>query len=110
MIYLPHSGLYHLRFCLPVFVFVFFLFKDPPIVQDHQPLVNVAEKTHNRFSIRVDHRLLNDTNGPVTHVGVLVANQSPGRCPPPLPIYSKSLFAIITLVSSPPESHHQGAV
>lgn len=73
----------------PCFCFVFFLFKDPPIVQDHQLLVNVTEKTHNRFSIRVDHRLLNDTNGPVTHVGVLVSYQSPGRCPPP-PIYSNS--------------------
>lgn len=77
----PHSGLCHLSFG-SLFLFFFSLFKDPPIVQDFKPLVDVTETTHNRFSIQIDPRLLNDTNGPVTHVGVLVTNESPGRFPP----------------------------
>lgn len=79
-----HSSLYHLVFFL--LVIFFSLFKDPLIVQDYKQLVNVIEITHNRFSIEIDSRLLDNTNGPVTHVGVLVTNKSPGRSPP---IYSK---------------------
>lgn len=62
-----------------LFFFLFFLFKDPPIVQDYNQLVNVTERTHNRFSIQIDSGVLNNTKGPVTHVGVLVTNKSPGR-------------------------------
>lgn len=68
------------QFWLPVFFSS--LFQDPPIVQDFKPLVDVTETTHNRFSIQIDPRLLNNTNGPVTHVGVLVTDESPGRFPP----------------------------
>lgn len=82
--------------CFVSLFFFFFLFKDPPIVQDYKPLV--TEKTHNRFSIQIDPGVLNDTNGPVTHFGVLVANKSPGRSTPPpppqfIPTVIKSLFA-----------------
>lgn len=82
MISPPHSGLCHLGFGSLFFFFFLSLFKDPPIVQDFKPLVDVTETTHNRFSIQIDPRLLNNTNGPVTHVGVLVTDKSPGRFPP----------------------------
>lgn len=72
-----------MMFCLPV-LFFFFPFKDPSIARDYKPLL--TEKTHNSFSIQIDSTLLNNTNGPVTHIGVLVASESPGRSP------SSSLF------------------
>ncbi|XP_068595959.1 receptor-type tyrosine-protein phosphatase beta [Brachionichthys hirsutus] len=50
---------------------------DPPIPENVTSLVEVSEKVHNRFSLQIDSRLLNNTNGPITHVGVLVTQKLP---------------------------------
>lgn len=58
---------------------VLFLFKDPPNLEGYESLVWVTEKTSNKFSLQIDHRLLNNTNGPITHVGVLVTYDPPSK-------------------------------
>ncbi|XP_040893830.1 receptor-type tyrosine-protein phosphatase eta isoform X2 [Toxotes jaculatrix] len=50
----------------------------PPIPPNYESLLVVTSKEYNKFSIQVDRELLNGTNGPVTHVGVLVTNNAPG--------------------------------
>ncbi|XP_071360006.1 receptor-type tyrosine-protein phosphatase beta isoform X5 [Trachinotus anak] len=45
---------------------------DPPIPPES--LVEVGDIAYNRFSLQINRQLLNDTNGPITHVGVLVTN------------------------------------
>lgn len=59
-------------------VFIFFS-KDPPILEVNETVVEVSQKAHNKFSLQIDSRLLNNTNGPITHVGVLVTSDLPGR-------------------------------
>lgn len=59
-------------------VFIFF-FKDPPILEVNETVVELSQKAHNKFSLQIDSRLLNNTNGPITHVGVLVTSDLPGR-------------------------------
>uniref|UniRef100_A0A3B3XAX1 protein-tyrosine-phosphatase n=1 Tax=Poecilia mexicana TaxID=48701 RepID=A0A3B3XAX1_9TELE len=39
----------------------------------------VSTKTHNTFTLLIDNSLLNDSKGPVTHVGVLVTSDDTGR-------------------------------
>ncbi|XP_074533307.1 receptor-type tyrosine-protein phosphatase beta [Halichoeres trimaculatus] len=49
---------------------------DPPIpAVDDKSLVSVKEKLHNKFSLQINSSLLNSTNGPITHVGVLVTDK-----------------------------------
>ncbi|XP_044047807.1 receptor-type tyrosine-protein phosphatase eta-like isoform X3 [Siniperca chuatsi] len=45
---------------------------NPPIPDNYQSLVVVNKLLYNRFSLHIDSSLLNNTNGPITHVGVLV--------------------------------------
>ncbi|XP_062276922.1 receptor-type tyrosine-protein phosphatase eta [Scomber scombrus] len=59
----------------------------PPIAQDYEKLVAVTEKTYNKFSLQIDSKLLDDTKGPITHVGVLVANNLPKTNSSDLTIY-----------------------
>ncbi|KAK5867686.1 hypothetical protein PBY51_012153 [Eleginops maclovinus] len=47
---------------------------NPPIPDDNESLVNVGSKVHNRFTIQIKSSLLENTNGPITNVGVLVTN------------------------------------
>lgn len=61
------------------FISNFLFFKDPPILEASDTLVTVVQKTHQSFSIQIDSILLNDGNGPVTHIGVLVAAHLPSR-------------------------------
>ncbi|XP_056138392.1 receptor-type tyrosine-protein phosphatase eta [Lampris incognitus] len=49
---------------------------DPPIPGNYESMVKLAEIKHNMFSIQINASLLNSTNGPVTHYGVLVTNNS----------------------------------
>ncbi|XP_068169430.1 receptor-type tyrosine-protein phosphatase eta-like [Antennarius striatus] len=50
---------------------------DPPIPDNATSLVEVSEREHNKFSIKIDSKLLNNINGPITHVGVLVTHNLP---------------------------------
>ncbi|XP_062245321.1 receptor-type tyrosine-protein phosphatase eta isoform X2 [Platichthys flesus] len=50
----------------------------PPIPPNYEKLLTLTGKTHNQFSLQINRELLNDTKGPVTHVGVLVANNPVG--------------------------------
>lgn len=61
-----------LFFSLAPFVF----FKDPPVPEKEGILV--SKTTHNSFSVWINASQLDDTNGPITHVGVLVASELPG--------------------------------
>ncbi|KAM4618292.1 receptor-type tyrosine-protein phosphatase eta-like [Polymixia lowei] len=47
---------------------------SPPIPQNYEDLVTVAKKEHDLFSIEIELGLLDATNGPVTHFGVLVTD------------------------------------
>lgn len=46
----------------------------PPIPDNFESLVRVSEKVYNRFSLKIDSSLLNNTSGPITHVGVLMTS------------------------------------
>nr|XP_046249269.1 receptor-type tyrosine-protein phosphatase beta-like isoform X6 [Scatophagus argus] len=50
---------------------------NPPIPKDYESMVIVSKKEHNKFFIQIDSRLLDNSNGPITHVGVLVTNNLP---------------------------------
>ncbi|XP_039989379.1 receptor-type tyrosine-protein phosphatase eta isoform X2 [Xiphias gladius] len=51
---------------------------NPPIPLNYESLLMVSGTEYNKFSLEIDSQLLNDTNGRVTHVGVLVTNNHPG--------------------------------
>lgn len=70
-----------LFFLIQVFIClsVLFLFKDPLIPQGSEKLMQVSEKTDKTFSIHIDSDLLQDTNGPITHVGVLLTRVTTGK-------------------------------
>nr|XP_043874906.1 receptor-type tyrosine-protein phosphatase eta-like isoform X6 [Solea senegalensis] len=48
---------------------------DPPIPPDYETLLDVVKTEHNRFSIEINRELLDNNNGPVTHVGVLMTKK-----------------------------------
>ncbi|XP_055365802.1 receptor-type tyrosine-protein phosphatase eta [Betta splendens] len=50
---------------------------NPPIPSDYASLTTVAATSYNQFSIQIQSRLLNDINGKITQVGVLVAKNPP---------------------------------
>ncbi|XP_029290476.1 receptor-type tyrosine-protein phosphatase eta-like isoform X3 [Cottoperca gobio] len=50
---------------------------NPPIPENFETLVVVSTMVYNKFILQIDSRLLNSTNGPITHVGVLVTNNPP---------------------------------
>nr|XP_019957680.1 PREDICTED: receptor-type tyrosine-protein phosphatase eta-like [Paralichthys olivaceus] len=50
---------------------------DPPIAPNFIAMLEVTEQAHNKFSLQINRELLNDSRGPVTHVGVLVTNNPP---------------------------------
>ncbi|XP_077372151.1 receptor-type tyrosine-protein phosphatase eta isoform X2 [Festucalex cinctus] len=45
---------------------------DPPIPENYETLATVNKKVHNRFTIQINSSLMVETNGPITHFGVLV--------------------------------------
>ncbi|XP_075944930.1 receptor-type tyrosine-protein phosphatase eta-like [Anarhichas minor] len=51
---------------------------NPPIPVNYESLVLVSSKTYNKFTLQIESSLLNSTNGPITHIGVLVTNALPG--------------------------------
>ncbi|KAG7244497.1 hypothetical protein INR49_030149 [Caranx melampygus] len=51
----------------------------PPIPLDYESLLVVTERVYNKFSLQIERRMLDGTNGPVTHVGVLVTENPPGN-------------------------------
>ncbi|XP_034542618.1 tenascin-X-like isoform X4 [Notolabrus celidotus] len=50
---------------------------DPPAPKNDNSLVTIKETLHYKFSLQLNSSLLNNTNGPVTHVGVLVTEHNP---------------------------------
>ncbi|XP_037623767.1 receptor-type tyrosine-protein phosphatase eta isoform X4 [Sebastes umbrosus] len=50
---------------------------NPPIPGNYESLVEVVEKLYNKFNLQIDSSLLDNTNGPITDVGVLVTNALP---------------------------------
>ncbi|XP_074490158.1 phosphatidylinositol phosphatase PTPRQ [Sebastes fasciatus] len=50
---------------------------NPPIPGNYESLVKVVEKLYNKFNLQIDSSLLDNTNGPITDVGVLVTNALP---------------------------------
>ncbi|XP_022610174.1 receptor-type tyrosine-protein phosphatase eta isoform X3 [Seriola dumerili] len=46
----------------------------PNIPPNYESLLLVSETVYNRFSLQINTELLSDTNGPITHVGVMVTN------------------------------------
>ncbi|KAM7003473.1 receptor-type tyrosine-protein phosphatase eta-like [Tautogolabrus adspersus] len=49
---------------------------DPPTLENNNLLVKVQGIEHNKFSLQINSSRLNNTNGPVTYVGVLVTAQN----------------------------------
>ncbi|XP_069577895.1 receptor-type tyrosine-protein phosphatase eta-like [Brachyistius frenatus] len=52
---------------------------SPPIPDNQNTLSSVVQTKYNSFSLQVDSSLQNNSNGPITHVGVLVANSVHGE-------------------------------
>ncbi|XP_024912020.1 receptor-type tyrosine-protein phosphatase eta isoform X1 [Cynoglossus semilaevis] len=50
---------------------------EPPIPPAITTMQEVSEKAHDKFTIQIQRALLNDSNGRVTHVGVLMIDKSP---------------------------------
>ncbi|XP_049928086.1 receptor-type tyrosine-protein phosphatase eta isoform X2 [Epinephelus moara] len=50
---------------------------NPPIPENSLSLVARSSTAHNRFTLQINSSLLNNINGPVTHVGVLVTKKQP---------------------------------
>ncbi|XP_056244330.1 tenascin-X isoform X4 [Seriola aureovittata] len=46
----------------------------PNIPPNYESLLLVSETVYNRFSLQINRQLLSDTNGPITHLGVMVTN------------------------------------
>lgn len=55
-----------------------YFFTVPPIPDNFESLVRVSEKVYNKFSLKIDSSLLNNTSGPITHVGVLMTSNLSG--------------------------------
>ncbi|KAK9516915.1 hypothetical protein VZT92_024823 [Zoarces viviparus] len=52
---------------------------NPPIPDNYKLFVLVSSTTYNTFTLQIESSLLNSTNGPITHIGVLVTNALPGN-------------------------------
>nr|XP_033491214.1 receptor-type tyrosine-protein phosphatase eta isoform X7 [Epinephelus lanceolatus] len=50
---------------------------NPPIPENSLSLVARSSTAHDRFTLQINSSLLNNINGPVTHVGVLVTKKQP---------------------------------
>ncbi|CAJ1057368.1 tenascin-X-like isoform X5 [Xyrichtys novacula] len=50
---------------------------DPPAPKDVHFLVTIKETQHNKFVLQINSTVLSSTNGPITHVGVLVTDKEP---------------------------------
>ncbi|XP_078024164.1 receptor-type tyrosine-protein phosphatase eta isoform X8 [Epinephelus lanceolatus] len=50
---------------------------NPPIPENSLSLVARSNTAHDRFTLQINSSLLNNINGPVTHVGVLVTKKQP---------------------------------
>ncbi|XP_054475501.1 tenascin-X-like isoform X1 [Anoplopoma fimbria] len=51
---------------------------DPPIPENYMSSVLVSTIAHNKFTLQIENHLLDNINGPITHIGVLVTNTPPG--------------------------------
>ncbi|KAM3608811.1 uncharacterized protein V6R79_005192 [Siganus canaliculatus] len=50
---------------------------DPPISPDSVKLVSTQDLLHDSFNIHIEPEMLNNINGPITHVGVLITEEDP---------------------------------
>uniref|UniRef100_A0A673B464 protein-tyrosine-phosphatase n=1 Tax=Sphaeramia orbicularis TaxID=375764 RepID=A0A673B464_9TELE len=51
---------------------------NPPIPSKFADLVEVIEKVYNKFTLRIEENVLNNTNGPIKYIGVLVTDNLGG--------------------------------
>ncbi|KAJ3596594.1 hypothetical protein NHX12_002999 [Muraenolepis orangiensis] len=51
---------------------------DPVIPTDYNSFVTVTQEKHNMFTIEIEPSLLDSTNGPISHLGVLVTDSIDG--------------------------------
>lgn len=58
--------------------FLIFILEDPPILPNYESLLVVTERQYNKFYLQIERSLLDGTNGPVTHIGVLVTKNPAG--------------------------------
>ncbi|XP_055078519.1 receptor-type tyrosine-protein phosphatase eta [Periophthalmus magnuspinnatus] len=65
---------------------------DPPLLKDYQPLIQVANVKHNDFTINISRTLLNDANGPIKNVGVLVSETANDPSRPEVVQYLASTY------------------
>lgn len=61
-----------------IFSFSYFS-ADPVIPENYLSLMTVTNKQYNKFTLEISPMLLDNTNGPITYVGVLVTNNLPGE-------------------------------
>ena len=61
--------------------FLFYSLEDPPIPRQFKNLSITTLISHNKFSIQLDRDLLDNSNGPIKYVGVLVKRNIPGKFP-----------------------------
>ncbi|KAM7414244.1 hypothetical protein PAMA_019185 [Pampus argenteus] len=52
---------------------------NPPIPPNYESLSEVTKREYNKFSFNINSKLLDNTNGPITHIGVLVGNSFPNN-------------------------------
>ncbi|KAM7396461.1 hypothetical protein PAMP_019498 [Pampus punctatissimus] len=52
---------------------------NPPVPEKYKLLAVVTKTEYNKFVLNVNSRLLVNTNGPITHIGVLVGNSFPNN-------------------------------
>uniref|UniRef100_UPI0037E8ED9F receptor-type tyrosine-protein phosphatase eta isoform X2 n=1 Tax=Semicossyphus pulcher TaxID=241346 RepID=UPI0037E8ED9F len=64
------------RASTPVSVLCWTGITNPPPPEDYKSLVTVKETEHYRFLLQIESSQLNSTNGPITHIGVLVTDKN----------------------------------
>ncbi|XP_037539109.1 receptor-type tyrosine-protein phosphatase eta [Nematolebias whitei] len=47
---------------------------SPPIPPNYELLAHVNSTLHNKFTVKIDPGLLDDSHGPVTHIGILITS------------------------------------
>lgn len=53
----------------------FVFFQDPPIVNNYKSLSHARDLKYNSFYVHINSTLLDESNGPITDVGVLVTSK-----------------------------------
>lgn len=54
-------------------------FEDPKLPSNQLSFVNASQKSTNMFTVSINYQLLDDSHGPITHVGILVTSNTSGK-------------------------------